>query len=122
MPTKIERVQQMETAAFTGDWDGFKSYLTSDVYYRVGNTLEVRGPQAIEDYLKRLLTSELAIRGFNVKAVWETASDVVMEMNVTGLRIPDNKEVEYPCLDVYRFTGEKISDWRVYAIEPTYVK
>ena len=43
MSTKIELVQQMEAAAFTGDWERFKSFLADDAYYRVGNTTEVRG-------------------------------------------------------------------------------
>jgi limonene-1,2-epoxide hydrolase len=121
MPTKIEMVQAMEAAAFTGDWETFKGFLTRDVYYKVGNTAEVRGPQAVVDYLIRLLASELTINNLEIRAAWETEDSVVLELNMTGLRHLDNKNVSYPCVDVYRFEGDKIRDWRVYSIEPTYV-
>ena len=121
MPTKIELVQQMEAAAFTGDWELFKSFLADNAYYRVGNTAEVRGPQAIANYLMRLLATDLAINDLQIRAAWETENEVILELNMKGLRIRDNKNVAYPCVDVYRFEGDKIRDWRVYAIEPTYV-
>ena len=121
MSTKIELVQQMEAAAFTGDWELFKSFLTHDAYYRVGNTAEVRGRQAIVDYLMRLLANNLAINDLQIRAAWETENEVILELNMKGLRIRDNRNVSYPCVDVYRFEGDKIRDWRVYAIEPTFV-
>jgi hypothetical protein len=40
---------------------------------------------------------------------------------MAGLRFSDNKQVSYPCIDVYRFDGDKIRDWRVYAVEQTFV-
>ena len=33
----------------------------------------------------------------------------------------DGRPVEYPCVDIYRFEGDKFIDWRVYAIEPMFV-
>jgi limonene-1,2-epoxide hydrolase len=121
VPTKIEMVQAMEAAAFTGDWNTFKSYLAPDVYYKVGNTTELRGPQAIVDYMIRLLSTELAINDLKIRAAWETEDTVVLELNMKGLRHIDKKNVAYPCVDVYRFDGDKIRDWRVYSIEPTFV-
>jgi len=114
-------VQAMEAAAFTGDWNTFKSYLAPDVYYRVGNTAEVRGPQAVVEYLKKMLATELAINELKIRAAWETQDTVVLELNMRGLRHSDNETVSYPCVDVYRFEGDKIRDWRVYAVEPTFV-
>jgi limonene-1,2-epoxide hydrolase len=121
MPTKIEMVQAMEAAAFSGDWETFKTYLADDVYYKVGNTAEVRGPQAVVDYLIRLLSTDLAINDLQIRAAWETEDTVVLELNMAGLRHRDHKNVAYPCVDIYRFDGDKIKDWRVYSIEPTYV-
>lgn len=122
MPTKLEMVQTMEAAAFTGDWETFKSYLAPDVYYKVGNTAEVRGRQAVVDYLIKLLSSGLAINDLQIRAAWETDDTVILELNMGGLRYRDNKDVTYPCVDVYRFDDDdKIIDWRVYSIEPTFV-
>ncbi|HXV41759.1 MAG TPA: nuclear transport factor 2 family protein [Anaerolineae bacterium] len=120
-PSKIELVQAMEAAAFSGHWEKFKSFLTDDVYYKVGNTAEVRGPQAIVAYMIKLLSTELAINDLQIRAAWETENEVILELNMKGLRMHDNRNVSYPCVDVYRFEGDKIRDWRVYPIEPTYI-
>jgi len=40
---------------------------------------------------------------------------------VKAVRVPDNKHVVFPTVDIYRFANGKICDWRVYAIEPTHV-
>lgn len=122
MPTKIEAVRDMESAAFSGNWDKFKSYLADDVYYKVGNTAEVRGPQAIVDYMTKLLSTGLAINDLQTRSAWETEDVVIIEFNMGGLRMRDKKQVAYPCIDIYRFDGGKIRDWRVYAIEPTFVQ
>jgi ketosteroid isomerase-like protein len=121
VPTKIELVQGMEAAAFSGDWELFKTFFSEDVHYRVGNTAEVRGRQAVEDYLKRMLANHLAISELKIREAVETENEVILELNMAGLRIRDNRQVSYPCVDVYRFAGDKIQDWRVYAIEPTFV-
>jgi ketosteroid isomerase-like protein len=111
----------MESAAFSGNWDKFKSYLAEDVYYRVGNTAEMRGPQAVVHYMIKLLSTGLAINDLQTKSAWETDDAVIVEFNIAGLRLRDKQEVTYPCLDICRFSSGKISDWRVYAIEPTFV-
>ncbi len=121
MGSKTKAVTDMEAAAFAGNWELFKSYLSDDVYYRVGNTAEVRGPQAVVEYLQQLLSTKLAINDLQTRAAWETEDAVILELNMKGLRMRDNKSVAYPCIDVYRFRDGKINDWRVYAIEPTYV-
>jgi ketosteroid isomerase-like protein len=121
MPTKLQAFLEMESAAFSGNWEKFKSYLAEDVYYRVGNTAEMRGPQAVAHYLIELLSTGLAIKDLQTKSAWETNDAVILEANMTGLRLRDKQVVKYPCLDICRFSGGKISDWRVYAIEPTFV-
>jgi ketosteroid isomerase-like protein len=119
---KIKAVQDMEAAAFSGDWETFKSYLAPDVQYTVGNTASVKGPQAVVDYLIRLLSTQLAIQDLQMRQGWETEDAVILELKMKGLRMLDNQSVAYPCIDVYRFRGDKIQDWKVYAIEPTYIR
>jgi hypothetical protein len=121
MPTKLEAVRDMESAAFSGNWDSFKSYLAHDVYYRVGNTAELRGPQAVADYLVNLLSTGLRIDDLQTQSAWETDDAVILECKMAGLRLRDERQVTYPCLDICRFSNGKISDWRVYPIEPTFV-
>jgi hypothetical protein len=118
---KIERVQAMEAAAFSGDMELFKSFLTDDVYYRVGNATEVRGPQAIVDYMGQMMASSLAINDMKIIGAWELGDTVIVEFNIGGFRYDINQQIRYPCIDIYRFRGDKIRDWRVFAIDPTFV-
>jgi len=122
MPTKTELVQAMESAAFAGNWELFGSFLSDDVYFRVGNTAEVKGPKAVVDFMVEMFTSRLALNHLDVRGSWETEDAVIMEFDLKAFRYRDKKDVAFPCLDVYRFGPDnKINDWRVFAIEPTHV-
>jgi ketosteroid isomerase-like protein len=121
MSTKVEAVLDMESGAFAGNWDKFKSHLADDVYFRVGNTAELRGPQAVADYMIQMLANRLAINDLKIRSAWDTDDAAIVEFTIGALRFRDNKQVTFPCLDIYRFRGDKISDWRVYAIEPTHI-
>jgi len=112
----------MESAAFAGNWDKFRSFLADDVYVRCGNTAELRGPQAVAQLMITMLTTRLALNDLQVRSAWETPDAVILEFNMKGLRMKDNRNVTFPCLDIYRFHDGKIRDWRVYAIEPTHIQ
>jgi len=118
---KIEAVQAMEAAAFSGDMETFKSYLTDDVFYRVGNATEVIGPQAVVDYMGKMMASSLAINDMKITGAWEIGDTVIVEFNIGGFRFDINQQIRYPCIDIYRFRGNQIRDWRVFAIDPTFV-
>ena len=111
----------MESAAFSGNWELFKTYFTDDVYYRVGNTAEMKGPQAVASYLMKMLTTKLAINNMQFRDAWERGDSVILELNMKGERVADHRNVAYPCVDLYRFEDGKIKDWRVYAMEPTFI-
>jgi ketosteroid isomerase-like protein len=122
MSTKLQTVQAMEQAAFAGDWEKFKSFLADDVYFRCGNTAELNGPENVAQFMITMMTSRLALNDLQIKSAWETDDAVLMEFNMKALRMSDNKNVSFPCTDIYRFGDGKIRDWRVYAIEPTHVR
>jgi|ERR1051326_5440695 ketosteroid isomerase-like protein len=122
MSTKVQAVQEMEQAAFAGNWDKFKSFLADDIYFRCGNTAEVKGPDEVLKFMITMLSSRLALNDLQVRSAWETEDAALLEFDMKGLRMSDNKNVTFPCLDIYRFEGGKIRDWRVYAIEPTHIQ
>jgi ketosteroid isomerase-like protein len=122
MSTKVQAVQEMEQAAFAGNWDKFRSFLSDDIYFRCGNTGELRGAPGVVDFMITMLTKRLALNDLQVRSAWETEDAVIMEFDMKGLRMRDNKNVAFPCLDIYRFGDGKIRDWRVYAIEHTHVQ
>ena len=121
--TKQEAVSEMEGSAFAGNWDKFKSFLAPDVSYRCGNTAHVHGPEAVAGFMQEMLKSRLALNDLKVRSAWETDDAVIIEFNMKAVRVGDNKNVEFPCLDIYRFGSDgKINDWRVHAIETTLIK
>ena len=112
----------MEQSAFAGNWDKFKSFLADDVYFHCGNTAEFNGSQGVVDFMQTMMSKRLALTDLQVRSAWETDDAVIMEFSMQALRMSDNKHVTFPCLDIYRFgDGRKITDWRVYAIEPTHI-
>jgi predicted SnoaL-like aldol condensation-catalyzing enzyme len=121
--TKLETVTEMEQSAFAGNWDKFKSFLAPDISYRCGNTAAFQGSEGVVDFMKELLRSRLALNDLKVRSAWESDDAVVMEFNMKAVRVDDGKNVEFPCLDIYRFGSDgKINDWRVHAIETTLIK
>jgi ketosteroid isomerase-like protein len=118
---KIQSIKDMEAAAFSGNWEKFKTFLADDIYYLVGNKTELHSPQAIVDYLIHFLSKELAIHNLEYLLAYEDENTVVTELSVSAVRVADHKHVVFPTVDIYRFKDGKIRDWRVYAIEPTHV-
>jgi ketosteroid isomerase-like protein len=121
MASKKQAVLDMEAAAFSGNWEKFKTFLADDIYIRIGNASEARGPQAVADFMVKMLATQLAINDLQTRGAWETEDTVILELNMKALRMSDNRNVSFPCVDVYRFEGAKIREWRVYAIEPTHI-
>jgi ketosteroid isomerase-like protein len=117
--SKMEILNAFQGAIVAGDGDLLKSFLTEDAVLRVGNRAEVVGPQAIWDTLLNLFSRELRATNANFTGVWEPDNVLVVEMNVQATRLSDGRAVEYPCVETYRFEGQKISEWRIYPIEST---
>ncbi len=117
-----QTVQAMEGASFQGDWDAFKSFFTDDVLFKAGALAEMTGPQACADYFKKMQATLLRITNARIRGTWEVANAVIVEMDVQAKRIPDGKEVGYPSVDVFRFAGGKIAEWRVYAVYPAFAE
>jgi ketosteroid isomerase-like protein/limonene-1,2-epoxide hydrolase len=118
--SKLELVNLMQKAARAPDRATFKSYFAEHVYYRVGNVLEATGPDAVAGYL-RDLPARLKITRMDVRENWEAGALAIAEYTMQGIRSGGGGTVEYPCVDIYRFEGDRFSDWRVYAIEPTFI-
>jgi limonene-1,2-epoxide hydrolase len=119
--SNLDAVQAMQAAAFAKDWDRFQSYLTENVYYRVGNVAEAVGPRAVAAYLRELPSTRFQITAMDVRGAWTAPTVAIAEYTMRGTRLADHHAVEYPCVDVYRFEGDRLRDWRVYPIEPTFL-
>jgi hypothetical protein len=94
--------------------------LVDDAVIRIGNRAEVTGPKAIMDTVSQLFAKELRPTAATFTGVWETdPKTLVVEMNVSAVRPADGSAVEYPCVETYRFEGDKIKEWRIYPVVGT---
>jgi ketosteroid isomerase-like protein len=115
---KTDILKDFQGAIGTGNTDAVKAHLTDGAVMRVGNRQEVVGPQAILNTLMNLFKQELRPTNASFTAVWEPdETSLVVEMNVEGTRVADGKAVKYPCVETYRFVGDKINEWRIYPVE-----
>jgi hypothetical protein len=122
MSTKFQTIKEMEGAAFSGNWEKFKTYFTNDIYYFVGNKTELHTIQEIVDYLIEFRAKELEIYNLEYLLNYEDENTVVTELSVKAVRLADKKHIVFPTVDIYRYNEDgKICDWRVYAVEPTHV-
>jgi ketosteroid isomerase-like protein len=121
-PTKLEKVMAMQAAAAQGNWELFKSFLTEDIYFKVGSAQELIGPQAVADYCRELQLRELRITGAEAIGVWEVENAVIVEMGVQAERIGDGKIIEYPSVDSFRFQDDRVHEWRIYPVYSIFMK
>jgi SnoaL-like domain len=113
-------LKDFQGAIASGNSDSAKSHLTANAILRVGNRHEVTGAQAVMNSLWNLFARELRPTGATFVGVWETdPKTLVLEMNVQATRPSDGSSLEYPCVETYRFEGDKIREWRIYPIVGT---
>jgi hypothetical protein len=116
---KMDLLNALQGSIVVGNWDAVMASLTNNAVLRVGNRPEVVGPRAILNTLLDLFSRELRTTNATFTGVWEPDNSLVLEMNVQATRLSDGRAIEYPCVETYRFEGEKISEWRIYPITPT---
>jgi ketosteroid isomerase-like protein len=118
--SKMDILKDFQGALASGNPDAAKSHLTNNALLRVGNRQEVNGAQAVMGTLANLFTREIRPSNAAFTAMWEPdETTLVVEMNVQATRAGDGKAVTYPCVETYRFVGDKINEWRIYPIEAT---
>jgi len=111
----------LETAAYRGDWDQFRSSLTEDVRFAVGSVSEVTGPQAVADYSRKTQTGDHQPNGADIRGSWERDNGVIIGMVVHARRAGDGKTVSDPSVGTFRFRGDKVSEWRTYPVYPSFI-
>lgn len=110
-------LNDFETALVSGKAEQAKSYLTENASLRIGNRNPVSGADTVMQTLNKLFTRELRPTNAKFTGVWETdPGTLVVEMIVQAIIPSNGKSVEYPCVETYRFEGDKIKDWRVYPL------
>lgn len=111
----VDIVMEMETTGGEHDWEKLKSFFTEDAIFKVGAGELTKGSQGVVDYLRWLYTSQAKPNmPHNFRSIWELGDTVVVEMDANYIRLKDNKPIQFPCVDILRFEGNLIREWRVY--------
>jgi ketosteroid isomerase-like protein len=95
------------------DVPGFLSFLTDDAVYRFGNYPAATGKEAIEATIKASHMSQITGIGFDIKSTHEQGDAVIVELAV-NYNLVGGKVITLPCLDIFRFDGEKVKAMLVF--------
>jgi predicted SnoaL-like aldol condensation-catalyzing enzyme len=111
---QLKAVGELAGAVMAQDWDKVKSYLTANVFYKVGSGEPRHGPDAVVDFFKHTFKNTAIFYAHEARKIWQEPDIITIEMDAKYKLVPNNKEVTLACCDVYRMKGNKVNEWRVY--------
>ncbi|MEM7734870.1 MAG: nuclear transport factor 2 family protein [Deinococcota bacterium] len=111
---RIQAIEKMEKLVGTKAWSQAEAFFTENVAYRVGARQPVYGLAGIRDYMT-WQDQYVRWEGHSPRLMLEHDNTVIIEVDSHFKRLQDNTAIIVPCTDIYRFEGDKIKDWRVYA-------
>jgi ketosteroid isomerase-like protein len=111
-PTYRDVVLNTFAADAARDADRFAAKLTAHATFRLGGNPAVVGRDAIRDMVARMFTAFHSVRHRLVQA-FECPAALIYEAEVT-YTFADGRVVTAPYVNVLRFEGELVSDYRIY--------
>ena len=112
--SKLDLIARMRTAALEGKYELFKSFLKDDIFLKVGANDELRDPQATVDFYIDMLTTKIQVKNLEIKGTWEFDDVAIVEYDIKANSAGNNKYLQFPCVDIYHFDGDRVSEWHVY--------
>ncbi|WP_341529584.1 AtaL-like protein [Nostoc sp. UHCC 0302] len=106
-------LEKMYEALHAENWDQFMTFFTPNLLYKIGANDPVIGPEACRDLLAHIYKT-LKLTTHNTRGIWEIGNTIILEMDANYIHKQDKRFVQVPCVDIYRFDGDKIYEWRVY--------
>ena len=95
---------------------GFLACLSDDAVYRFGNYPPATGKEAIEATIKASHREQITGISFEIKTTYEQDDAVVVELAV-NYNMVSGKTITLPCLDIFRFDGDKVKAMLVFMDE-----
>ncbi|MBR8834320.1 MAG: nuclear transport factor 2 family protein [Stigonema ocellatum SAG 48.90 = DSM 106950] len=112
---QLQAMGELAQAVIAQDWQKVKTYLTDDIFYKVGSGEPVYGPQAVVDFFAQTFKNTAVFYGHDVRKIWQEPDIITLEMDAKYELVPSKQHVNIACCDIYRLRGNKVSEWRVYA-------
>jgi alkylhydroperoxidase/carboxymuconolactone decarboxylase family protein YurZ/limonene-1,2-epoxide hydrolase/catechol 2,3-dioxygenase-like lactoylglutathione lyase family enzyme len=112
---QLQAMGELAQSVIGQDWEKVKTYLTDDIFYKVGSGEPVYGPQAVVDFFQQTFKNTAIFYGHDVRKIWQEPDIITLEMDAKYELVPNKEHVKIACCDIYRLRGNKVSEWRVYA-------
>lgn len=112
---QFQAVGELAQAVMAQDWEKVKSYLTDDIFYKVGSGEHRYGQQEVVEFFKDTFKNTAVFTGHKVRKVWQEPDIITVEMDAYYEMVGSKEQVTIACCDIYRMRGNKVSEWRVYA-------
>jgi ketosteroid isomerase-like protein len=118
-PQSLDLARDVAAALDAGDIAELAALVTDDVRLQFGSQEPIVGK---EPFIAAAEASAASVAGFRheILAAWDVGEAVVLEMTV-HYRRHDGSEISLPCCNIFRLSGGRIADYRVYMdIAPVY--
>jgi len=115
-PDLIDSVKAAYAAVESNDVETYVTYFTEDAVYKVGNFDPVVGHDGIRALAAPLVDMFTSVT-HDIKNFWLIDDVVICEMDITYSR-KDGKVAVIPCVDIIRFSGDKVKELLAY-LDPT---
>ena len=112
---QLQAAVHLSEAVLAEDWEQVKTFLTDDIFYKVGSAEPVYGRQAVADFLSSLFQNTAKFTGHEVRKICNEPGIILVEMDAKYITVKDKKHLTIACCDIYRMRGNQVSEWRVYA-------
>ncbi|WP_313949872.1 nuclear transport factor 2 family protein [Aphanizomenon sp. FACHB-1401] len=112
---QLTAVGELSAAIMAEDWEKVKTYLTDDLFYKVGSGEPMYGPNSVVDFFKHTFKTTAKFYGHDARKIWIEPDIITIEMDAKYEMVGSKKHVVVACCDIYRMRGNKVSEWRVYA-------
>jgi limonene-1,2-epoxide hydrolase len=119
LPQSLDLARDAAAALDAGDIAKLAALMTDDVRLQFGSQEPIVGKEA---FIAAAEASLASVAGFQheILAAWDVGEAVVLEMTVHYRRL-DGGEISLPCCNIFRLSGGRIADYRVYMdIAPVY--
>ena len=88
---QLRVVRQLSENVINENWKQVKSFLTEDVFYKVGSQKPVYGKQAVVDLLSSFFHNTAKFTGHKVRKIWNVPGIVTVEMDALYTTVKDKK-------------------------------
>lgn len=100
--------------------DAFLQHLTPDVHFTFGNLEPADGREAVRGAVESFWATISGMR-HHVRDIWQVTDDTTVVHADVEYRRTDGKVVTVPNVDILRWEGDQVADWRIVIdIAPVY--